>query len=244
MFGWLGGRGPTVFHITHWKAGSQWIYAILRHAFGRRVVRTRVGLGHVRDRPIRAGKVYPCVYLPREEFEELEVPGPSRRFVIIRDLRDVLVSNYFSLAYSHPLLTERHAQDRDRLRRMTRDEGLQFVMRKRTRRAARIVDSWMGDGERVFRYEDLVRDERGQIRSILEHCGVELTGSRIDRIIDRHSFEAKTGRKRGEEDVNAHCRRGIVGEWKEYFTDEIKAEFKERFGGTLIRAGYEKDDRW
>jgi len=40
-------------------------------------------------------------------------------------------------------------------------------------------------------------------------------------------------------------RKGIIGDWKNYFTEEIKEEFIERGGGiVLIENGYEKDYNW
>ena len=39
-------------------------------------------------------------------------------------------------------------------------------------------------------------------------------------------------------------RSGKIGEWKKYFTDENKEEFKKHLGKYLIEFGYEKDDNW
>jgi hypothetical protein len=47
-----------------------------------------------------------------------------------------------------------------------------------------------------------------------------------------------------DEDPTKFFRRGAMGEWKDYFTDEQKRWFKEEAGETLIRAGYEKDGNW
>ena len=83
--------GPTVFHITHWKAGSQWVYAVLREAQPHRVVPPKTGIKHVLGARLDRGLVYPCVYLTREAFEKLELPADYRKFIVIRDLRDTLV---------------------------------------------------------------------------------------------------------------------------------------------------------
>jgi len=40
-------------------------------------------------------------------------------------------------------------------------------------------------------------------------------------------------------------RKGIIGDWKNYFTEEIKEEFNQNGGGmVLIEEGYEKDYNW
>jgi len=52
------------------------------------------------------------------------------------------------------------------------------------------------------------------------------------------------GRQRGEEDVHSHVRKGVSGDWRQYFTAPVKVAFKERFGDVLIACGYEKDNDW
>src|SRR5207248_77143 len=95
---------PTVLHVTHWKAGSQWIRRILHHLVPDRIV---APANQEQDQfltwPIQAGKVYPTVYVTKAQFDLVATPACHRRFVIIRDLRDTLVSLYFSLKISHPM---------------------------------------------------------------------------------------------------------------------------------------------
>ena len=52
-----------------------------------------------------------------------------------------------------------------------------------------------------------------------------------------NSFEAKSGRKPGQEDQNSFVRKGISGDWRNKFTPEHKARFKEIAGDLLIRVG-------
>lgn len=52
------------------------------------------------------------------------------------------------------------------------------------------------------------------------------------------------GRSQGEEDVTSHYRKGIAGDWANYFTAEHRRVFKERYGDALLRLGYEKDLDW
>ena len=78
----------TFFHVTHHKAASQWMLGVFRELFGPAVVTPEYHERHVWDRPIQSGRVYPCCYMGKPEFDTLEVPERSRTFVIIRDLRD------------------------------------------------------------------------------------------------------------------------------------------------------------
>ena len=64
--------------------------------------------------------------------------------------------------------------------------------------------------------------------------------------MDTCSFERfAEGRKRGEANVQSEYRKGIIGDWKNYFTDRDKDQFKaSEAGRLLIELGYEKDNDW
>ena len=73
---------------------------------------------------------------------------------------------------------------------------------------------------------------------------IDVDSQRLHEIVAYNSFEAVTGRKRGQEDVTAHQRKGIVGDWCNHFSNRVKDEFKKRFGEVLITTGYEPDLNW
>jgi len=118
---------PTIFHVTHWKAGSQWINKILNRAAGDRVVFAETDRAQFLQKPIVAGKIYSTCYVTREEFYSVKLPKPWHRFVVIRDLRDTLVSYYFSLKVSHVHMAklERH---RLKLREVGIEDGLLYML--------------------------------------------------------------------------------------------------------------------
>jgi hypothetical protein len=144
------GAPATLLHVTHWKAGSQWIRRILTAAAPTPVVEPEVDDVRLQG-PLRPGAVYPCVYRTRDEFETLHLPPGTRHFVVIRDLRDTLVSLYFSLLISHPLLTEDMERWRDRLRRLDRTDGLRALLDDGLEPSACIQDSWVGAATRAGR---------------------------------------------------------------------------------------------
>ena len=234
---------PTIFHITHYKAGSQWIYAILRAIVGDRIVAPLPGADHVTKHPISQGKIYPCVYLTKEQFDSLEFPGDHINFVVIRDLRDTLVSHYFSMRYSHPILKSRMQKARERLSDMSVRDGLIHIIRRRWI-PAEIQRSWAKTNDLLIRYEDLNANEYNMFHKIMASCGIEFSPSALEAAVDSHSFEKKAGRKKGQEDIASHHRKGIVGDWRNYFDEDVVAAFKERFGDVLILTGYENDYDW
>ncbi|MBD3295829.1 MAG: sulfotransferase, partial [Candidatus Omnitrophica bacterium] len=64
-------------------------------------------------------------------------------------------------------------------------------------------------------------------------------------IIWRNRFSRKAAdRKPGEEDTHSHYRKGIAGDWKNYFNDKHKIYFMKRYNDLLLKYGYEKDTEW
>lgn len=97
------------------------------------------------------------------------------------------------------------------------------------------------------RYEDLVAETGKQVRRVYEWLGVSETVSdaRLEQVIDECKFENFSGgRKRGEADALAEWRKGIIGDWRNYFTEDDKRLFKAVAGGLLVELGYEKDLEW
>lgn len=237
---------PAVFHVTHWKAGSQWIANILRQCVPDLIVQPQGFNEQFRIWPIAPGKVYPTVYVTREEFESARLPAQWRRFVVIRDLRDTLVSAYFSFKISHPILDPEIAWLRGELNRLEFEEGLIFLMKEWLHDCAEIQISWIESGEPVIDYNDLLENDVEILEKILlDQCLLPLPRERFREIVKANRFEKLTqGRPRGKENTAVHERKGIAGDWQNYFTDRIKKIFKARFGGVLVASGHEKDLSW
>ena len=64
-------------------------------------------------------------------------------------------------------------------------------------------------------------------------------------LLRRHSFERKSGgRARGTENIKNHYRKGVAGDWHNYFTPRLKDAFKQRYPNLLGKLGYEQDNQW
>ena len=150
---------PTIFHITHWKAGSQWIYKILREVAPERIVVPQVGVMQFLSDSIIGGAVYPTIYVTKEQFYSIPLPNNSRKFIVIRDLRDTLISAYFSIRYSHPLIGDSLANWRVRLNAANLEEGLIILMNEWLPLPASIQKSWIEAGEDFICYEDMIEND-------------------------------------------------------------------------------------
>jgi hypothetical protein len=238
---------PTVLHVTHWKAGSQWIHKILRECVPDRIVAPEVENRQFLESPIYRGRVYPTLYVTKQEFDQVAKGPDWRRFVVIRDLRDTLVSAYFSIKLSHPVLEGTSiAHNRSKLRGCSLDEGLVYLMDEWLPDCARIQTSWLEAGEPVIRYEELLDNDLEILeRVLLVECSLSISPEGLREIVLDNRFEQLTGgRQRGQEDIAAHERKGIAGDWRTYFSPPVKQAFKERFGDLIMASGYENGLSW
>ena len=95
------------------------------------------------------------------------------------------------------------------------------------------------------RYEDLVEKPEVAVRRLLEFLGAEAGEETVRRCVGSASFEKLAkGRKRGQEDPSSFFRKGVVGDWRNVFTERDKYVFKEEAGDLLIKLGYEEDSDW
>jgi lipopolysaccharide transport system ATP-binding protein len=236
---------PMDFHVTHWKAGSQWVRAELRAVAPGRVFSPDHDPEWFYNQPLVAGAVYTPVYETYEKFRGVVgADAEQRTFVVIRDLRDTAVSWYFSLLHSHTLKDASVGDSRTILKRLNKTDGLALVISNHLRDAVAIQESWLSSGARIFRYEDLRADQQGEFARMLEYCGINVPESRRRAIVARNSFERKTWWRFGRESVKSHLRKGTAGDWKNHFCPRLKKLFKNLYGQTLIQAGYEKDLEW
>ncbi len=184
-----------------------------------------------------------------------------RGVYVLRDGRDVLVSQYFFMARSipegdRPRLTARQRRIFPGLvnKANVRDNIAAFVDRQMTKPESSPVN-W-GDHVRSYfegnnpniallRYEDLLGDSG----SILAEAMSRLTGESpdFDRAADsmrRFSFQRQAGRSPGQEDRSSFMRKGQAGDWRNHLTREAAEIFDRYCGDMLVAAGYEPDRSW
>jgi hypothetical protein len=237
---------PTLLHVTHWKAGSQWIYAILRSLFPSQIVPPLADNYQVHHWPIESGKVYPTVYATKSELDRAPIPPDARKFVVIRDPRDTLISYYFSLKFSHAVTLDRMAHDRALVHKLDLEEGLLVAIEYWMQAIADIQSSWIASGELIVRYEQLVEDDFGALKeALIDRLGLPVSQQSLRAAVEACRFERLSGgRAQGHEDQGSHYRKGITGDWRNYFTPPVTDAFKKKFGELLIAAGYEQDLNW
>jgi hypothetical protein len=88
-------------------------------------------------------------------------------------------------------------------------------------------------------------EDRSERRLPIPLFPERLTAERLLGIVWEHDFGRKAGGRRlGQEDVRHHYRKGEPGDWKNHFTEQHIARFKEQYNHILIKLGYEQDANW
>lgn len=175
---------------------------------------------------------------------------------VIRDGRDVLVSRAFHL-YNHPEVAPVFERIPEMAKALQAFQSDPWFFQKNPQQLlcheelVRLSARWWRDHlasdqrtvERFpnlpvhfLRYEDLHADTEGERRKMFEFLGVDPSrAANLDGVL-------KPGFK--TERPDEFLRKGVVGDWQNYFFDDSKAWFKEIAGQTLIDYGYVESMDW
>lgn len=175
--------------------------------------------------------------------------GPDDpRLLAIRDPRDALVSQYWSWKASHQNNGTEILAAREIFAAIPRSEALHWLVDNRKlvmARQMRRVPPAFRAGAGILRYEDLLADFAGALRTAFNRLRLEVSPGELASIEAACRFEAKTGgRKPGMADPSHHLRNGQAGVWAADFDDALKQAFKREYGWLLADLGYERDNDW
>lgn len=250
----------NIYHCCIQKTATQWFSKLLTD----RLIWKRTGfslyypgqnfitgdqevLARLKDIP-RPGIICSPLYIQAQTFAELTRGDDFRAFYILRDPRDIIVSNYFSMKYSHPALNEYLASNRRDLGQLSEEDGIMKVIVKTAKFISQIMHRWkMADDPRIktYKFEDVFGpDQFGHVKDLFAHCRLALDDRDIRQLLDQYSFQKMSGRQAGTEDQKHHYRKGVSGDWKNYFTAAHKECFNREAGELLVGLGYEKDLHW
>ena len=97
----------------------------------------------------------------------------------------------------------------------------------------------------LLRYEDITASANLDIfKRLFSHCNIHMPDGILSQLLDDYNFERLSGRKRGEEDKFAYYRKGVPGEWREYFDESTKEKLQKLTNDLVVRLEYEPDSHW
>jgi hypothetical protein len=233
-----------IYYLGHHKCASNWMRKFM-YEICQIISYNYIVFGGDSSKNIASRwRHHTCYLYVNSTTEHLEsVPSHARGFHLIRDPRDVLVSDYYSRKNTHRVDTPWKRNLRDYLVAHDLEEGLLHMLDHCTYYEQ--IDGWnLGSRSNILdvRYEDLLVDEIGVFRKILQHLHISIPAEALQDIIESCSFKAMSGgRARGVEDQHSHYRKGMAGDWQLYMPKggTVYKAFNNRFGRRLHSLGYE-----
>ncbi|MDC0113049.1 sulfotransferase domain-containing protein [Burkholderiaceae bacterium] len=217
------------------KSGGSWLSQMVSEAMGLPYPRNRL--------PMLSSCLMQCHILN---------PLGMRNVVVVwRDGRDVAVSLYHHLLLGHEYAGRAEAQRTLKRLGIVEPEDVRahlprFIELMMTGKAGpsftwpQFVENWHGrTGVTETRYEDILSDPASELQKIVSRlAGHELDADQIAEIVERYSFKAQSGRRQGEEKRGSFMRKGIAGDWVNYFSSEATEVFNFYAGDALAALEY------
>jgi len=161
--------------------------------------------------------------------------------LVARDPRDILVSGYYSIAYSHSVPSK------------TGDKYEGFMKQRRTARKLTVDEYVIAESGRVYddfaryqsmllekypntyltTYEQMVSDFGGWLDGLVGYCELDVSKSLFESLIQEN--EHLTPKR---EDIHKHLRKGQPGDYREKLKIETIEYLDAKFASILARFGY------
>ena len=184
------------------------------------------------------GNTYTGFRDPPTAFYGDQVFEQAPKLLLVRDPRDVLVSEYFSNAYSHSLpSSEAETSVLSRERKEALQSSLEDYVLSRVQPLNQTVDGYrrlLGSKNlMVLRYESVIFDKPAWISTIASHFGMEAPQSLIDGVMSWADVVPET------EDPKSFIRKVTPGDHIEKLAPAVIRELNTRLNDIWRRFGYE-----
>ncbi|MCG8320341.1 MAG: sulfotransferase domain-containing protein [Cytophagales bacterium] len=161
----------------------------------------------------------------------------------VRDPRDILVSNYYSTALSHPVPPEKSDKREEFLevREWARSISIDEYVLSESDKVHAVFDRYRNnliakyDNVGIVRYEDMVSGYRRWLAGLANKSGLKIS----DRLSEELLTEYEQNRVR-KENKFAHVRKGVAGDYREKLREDTIEQLNDQFDGILGFFGYKK----
>lgn len=250
----------AIYHLCIQKTGSQWIKSILSdpevfkytglkpyylNADIQKSLKKLSNNNTYNDNSVDlpSKKILTPLYIYRSNFEAMAKPHRYKGFFVVRDPRDLLISQYFSKKSIHKRSKSLDPVRRE-LEKMSIEDGILLTLNILSQNDYwRRLSSWVYNKDeniKVVKYEDLIGESQIEsFKALFEHLEIPMPEWESEDLIQKYSFQKLTGgRQQGEEVDYSHLRKGVSGDWKNYFTEAIENQFYEVTGDLVKEFGY------
>ena len=247
----------NIYHCTVHKAGSQWFREVLfdpliyqwcgLKPWLRRIkgIDPRSYWDRYYERSFPRRRIVTPLYIRYEAFQKIPKPVNYRAFFVARDPRNITVSYYFSMKFTHTPMGD-VPKKRAALQNMGIEEGLIWTIRYlRDYGLYDALKSWKDAEEQdtnvlVVKLEDFSGSTaRESLRKLLVHCDIRLPVCKVDELLTKYGLDSMRSKDHRVVAGLSHYRSGRVDQWKEYFNTEIEHYFKNATGNLVELLGYD-----
>lgn len=159
--------------------------------------------------------------------------------LVVRDPRDILVSSYYSIAYSHAIPEGEKKDSLLSRRKEALASDLDDHVLQHAEKLLAVFDRYEVclfaeySNVHIARFEDMVGDYPKWLEALLSSCGLDIPESMRCELI--RSNEAS---RPSSENINKHLRKGMPGEHREKLRSDTIEKLNSIFEQPLLRFNY------
>jgi hypothetical protein len=174
-----------------------------------------------------------CVIKSHEMSGSAAIAFPALEVHLVRDGRDVAVSKYFF---------ERDFCVRNGITKSF-DKSFDSFVEQSAKEWADYVLAWHARPEAIaVSYEAFVSDSAFQLCGLFQRItGATLERELSDRIVEKYSLSNFSASLSPAFKHNTFVRKGVIGDWKNHFSDHNREAFESIAGEALRKFGYRMD---
>ncbi|WP_202807215.1 sulfotransferase domain-containing protein [Synechocystis sp. PCC 7509] len=243
----------NIYHCCTQKTASQWFKAIFNDPIFYKYTGLEVHpFNQIPNRlqdaafnePLPKRTIGTNFYIDYPTYISIPKPKSYKSFFVLRDPRDIVISWYFSVRYSH---TPNRLVNpvRDELNKLNLEDGLTYSIYKlKDVGLFAAQKSWMEAAKsdskiKIILYEDLASNNFTCLKDIFKYLDIQMPEDQVNILYERHKIDNHfQGREQGKEDISSHYRKASAGDWKNHFNPSTEACFNEATGNLLEVLGY------
>ena len=161
-----------------------------------------------------------------------------KKFLLVRDPRDILVSHYFSMKKSHSIPEGQMGQKLRQQRQIIQSMDINEYVLSKAKSFQNIFQSYIileNSLLKTFKYEDIVFNKIEWIEELLKFLQVDLKRDEIEKIAKQHDIFPTI------EKPDSHIRKVTPGDHREKLDTKTIKSLNQTFAKVLVKYNYDFD---